>query len=40
LKAGSKRHQHIVGFEGSHTGETVFELVALDLPAGSAKDSN
>jgi len=40
LKAGSKRHQHIVGFEGSHPGETVFELVALDLPAGSAKDSN
>lgn len=41
LKAGSKRHQHIVGFEGSHPGETRFELVALDLPAtGSAKDSN
>lgn len=41
LKAGSKRHQHIVGFEGSHPGETRFELVALDLPAtGGAKDSN
>jgi hypothetical protein len=40
LKAGSKRHQHIVGFEGSHPGETRFELVALDLPAGSTKDSN
>ncbi len=40
LKAGSKRHQHIVGFEGSHPGETRFELVALDLPAGSTKESN
>jgi hypothetical protein len=41
LKAGSKRHQHIVGFEGSHPGETRFELVALDLPAdGSSRSSN
>ena len=41
LKAGSKRHQHIVGFEGSRPGETRFELVVLDLPAtGGAKDSN
>jgi hypothetical protein len=40
LKAGSMRHQHIVGFEGSHPGETRFELVALDLPTGSTKDSN
>jgi hypothetical protein len=41
LKAGSKRHQHIVGFESSRPGETRFELVALDLPTdGSSKESN
>jgi hypothetical protein len=41
LKAGSKRHQHIVGFKSSSPGETRFELVSLDLPAtGSSKDSN
>jgi hypothetical protein len=34
LKAGSKRHQHIVGFEDSKGNETRFALVALDLPAG------
>ncbi len=34
LKAGSKRHQHIVGFEESKNGKTRFALVALDLPAG------
>jgi hypothetical protein len=33
LKAGSKRHQHIVGFEDSKSGQTRFALVALDLPA-------
>ncbi len=37
LKAGSKRHQHIVGFEDSKGGQTRFALVALDLP--SAADS-
>ena len=41
LKAGSERHQHIVGFENSSYGETRFALVALDLPsdlnAGSGK---
>ncbi len=35
LKAGSKRHQHIVGFESPKDGQTRFALVALDLPAGS-----
>jgi hypothetical protein len=40
LKAGSKRHQHIVGFQGSQPGETRFELVVLDLPSGSTKESN
>jgi hypothetical protein len=41
LKAGSKRHQHIVGFQGSRPGETHFELVALDLPVSdSSNDSN
>jgi hypothetical protein len=34
LKAGSKRHQHIVGFEDPRDGETRFALVSLDLPAG------
>jgi hypothetical protein len=33
LKAGSKRHQHIVGFEDPKDGNTRFALVALDLPA-------
>jgi hypothetical protein len=35
LKAGSKRHQHIVGFNTSASGQTRFALVALDLPAGA-----
>jgi hypothetical protein len=39
LKAGSKRHQHIVGFETSKNGKTQFALVALDLPAGSDSSS-
>jgi hypothetical protein len=29
-----------VGFEGSHPGVTQFELVALDLPAGSSKEES
>ncbi len=33
LKAGSKRHQHIVGLENPKDGKTRFALVALDLPA-------
>jgi hypothetical protein len=33
LKAGSKHHQHIVGFEEPKDGKTRFALVALDLPA-------
>ena len=32
LKAGSKHHQHIVGFEEPKSGKTRFALVALDLP--------
>jgi hypothetical protein len=39
LKAGSKRHQHIVGFEDSRSGQTRFAMVALDLPAGLDKNS-
>ena len=39
LKAGSKRHQHIVGFEKPKEGKTVFALVALDLPAGVDNNS-
>ena len=38
LKAGSKRHQHIVGFENPEDGKTRFALVALDLPAGVEND--
>lgn len=38
LKAGSKRHQHIVGVQDQkEDGKTVFALVALDLPTGSDK---
>jgi hypothetical protein len=33
LKAGSKRHQHVIGFKDSKNGKTQFTLVALDLPA-------
>lgn len=40
LKAGSKRHQHIVGFEDSKGNETRFALVALDLPAGIDNDGD
>jgi hypothetical protein len=39
LKAGSKRHQHIVGFEDARDGQTRFALVALDLPSGMDKSS-
>ena len=38
LKAGSKRHQHIVGFEDPSGSQTHFCLVALDLP--SETDNN
>jgi hypothetical protein len=34
LKAGSKRHQHVVGFEDAKDGQTRFALVMLDLPEG------
>ncbi len=40
LKAGSKRHQHIVGFEHPKNGKTLFALVALDLPANMDKGSD
>jgi hypothetical protein len=39
LKAGSKRHQHIVGFENPKDSQTRFALVALDLPAVVESDS-
>jgi hypothetical protein len=38
LKAGSKRHQHIVGFDHPKDGKTLFALVALDLPTGHNSD--
>jgi len=40
LKAGSKRHQHIVGFENPKDGKTRFALVALDLPANMDSDDD
>jgi hypothetical protein len=39
LKAGSKRHLHIVGFEEPTNGRTRFAMVALDLPAGTGEDA-
>lgn len=39
LRAGSKRHQHIVGFEKPKGGRTRFALVALDLPSGTGNTS-
>ena len=40
LKAGSKRHQHIIGFEDSKSGQTRFALVALDLPGNLGNDDD
>jgi hypothetical protein len=40
LKAGSKRHQHIVGFEDHKDGKTQFTLVALDLPGNLGNDDD
>ena len=40
LKAGSKRHQHIVGFKDNEGGLTRFALVALDLPSGLDNDDS
>ncbi len=40
LKAGSRRHQHIVGFEHGDSSKTRFAMVALDLPAGAVGDSD
>jgi hypothetical protein len=37
LKAGSKRHQHIVGIEKSDGPGTTFSLVELDLPADTGE---
>jgi len=35
LRAGSKRHQHIMGIEKNDGSGTVFSLVEIDLPANS-----
>ncbi|MFP5236244.1 MAG: hypothetical protein ACLGSD_10095 [Acidobacteriota bacterium] len=41
LKAGSKRHQHIVAFDsGNNGGKTVFGLVALDLPSSGSSSQH
>ena len=39
LKAGSKRHQHILGFNNPQNGRTRFALVELDLPADVGSSS-
>jgi hypothetical protein len=39
LRAGSERHQHIVGFESLTQGQTRFALVAVDLPSQWTGDS-
>lgn len=39
LKAGSPRHQHIVGFETPRNSQTRFALIALDLPTAVESDS-
>jgi len=39
LKAGSKSHQHIVGFEAADGGRTRFTMVSVDLPEGTKSDS-
>lgn len=40
LKAGSKRHQHIVGFPNANDSYTRFELVSIDLPASVDSSSS
>jgi hypothetical protein len=40
LKAGSKRHQHIVGIESTDGPGTTFSLVELDLPADVEGDKS
>lgn len=40
LKAGSKHHQHVVGFEDSKNDRTRFALVALDLPTSMGSKSD
>jgi hypothetical protein len=39
LKAGSKRHQHVVAFKDPSDGKTRFVLVSVDLPANFNGDS-
>jgi hypothetical protein len=40
LKAGSERHQHIVGFKSPVDSQTRFALVAIDLPGSSKGNSS
>ena len=40
LKAGSRRHQHIVTFSDPKAGKTSFSLVMLDLPAGTGSSGS
>jgi hypothetical protein len=38
LKAGSQKHQHIVGIEQANSNGTDFTLLVLDLPNGTGSD--
>jgi hypothetical protein len=40
LKVGSRKHQHILGFDDSSDNKTHFELVALDLPIDSSSNND
>lgn len=40
LKAGSRRHQHIVSFDKNQDGQTRFALVWLDLPVNPDSHSD
>lgn len=40
MKAGSRRHQHIVSFESSAPGQTRFALVEVELPAALAGEND
>lgn len=38
LKAGSPKHQHIVGIDQSNSNGTDFSMVVLDLPTGTGNE--
>jgi len=40
LKAGSRRHQHVIGFRDPKDGKTQFTMIMLDLPAAMDKSKS